>query len=310
MSNNSIFTKIGHFITDDEVRFNELCILGFYNWMSDAAFLKMKYRKRNRAELNLDNPKTLCEKLNWLKLYNRRPEYTDMVDKYKVKEYVSKKVGAQYVTPLLGVWDRFEDIEFDKLPNQFVLKCNHDGGPVIVKEKGKLNISETAKLFHHKLKVDYFLPSREWPYKNVERKIIAEPYYDSLGKPNSVEYKVTCMNGEVKFITVCTGIAHASFDDRFNDHFDKAWNQLHWSVNYKSSGKKIERPAFMDEMIEVAEKLAEGIPYVRVDFYVIDGQIKFGEMTFFTWGGFMKFDPPEWDRTLGDWLVLPEKYNG
>lgn len=254
---------------------------------------------------NLDNPKTLCEKLNWLKLNNRRPEYTDMVDKYKVKQFVAERVGERYVTPLLGVWDQFEEIDFDKLPEAFVLKCNHDGVPIVVKNKHQFDKDAAAVAFRKKLKRDYFRGSREWPYKNVQRKIIAEPYYDSLGKRDSVEYKLTCFNGKVKFTTICTGIAHAAFEDRNNDHFDRDWKRLDFSVNYKSSGKQIEKPDFMDEMIAVAEKLADGIPYVRVDFYVIDGQIKFGEMTFFTWGGFMKFDPPQWDEILGSWMKLP-----
>lgn len=273
--------------------------------LSDRKYIEKNFVLRCGYHPDLDNPKTLCEKLNWVKLNDRRPEYTDMVDKYKVKQFVAEKAGEKYVTPLLGVWDRFEDIDFDKLPDTFVLKCNHDGGPIVVKDKNQFDKKAAAATFRKKLKADYFRLSREWPYKNVQRKIIAEPFYDSLGKRDSVEYKLTCFNGKVKFTTVCIGIAHAAYDERNNDHFDRDWKRLDFSVNYKSSGKQIEKPHFMDEMIWVAEKLAEGIPYVRVDFYVIDGQIKFGEMTFFTWGGFMKFDPPQWDEILGSWMKLP-----
>lgn len=275
------------------------------NSMPDRKYIEKLFFAQVGYHPNLDNPKTLCEKLNWLKLNDRRPEYTDMVDKYKVKQIVAEKAGADYVTPLLGVWDQFEEIDFDKLPETIVLKCNHDGGPVIVRDKRKFDKSAAAAVFYKKMQANYFRENREWPYKNVRRRIIAEPYYDSLGKRDSVEYKLTCMNGKVKFTTICTGIAHAGFEDRNNDHFDRDWKRLDFSVNYKSSGKQIEKPVFMDEMIGVAEKLADGIPYVRVDFFVIDGQIKFGEMTFFTWGGFMRFDPPEWDEILGGWMKLP-----
>lgn len=298
--------RLKSFITDPSLRkWYIIQIQDRIKSMPDREYIEKLFLLWVGYHPNLDNPKTLCEKLNWLKLNNRRPEYTDMVDKYKVKQFVAEKAGEKYVTPLLGVWDKFEEIDFDKMPEAFILKCNHDSGSVIVKDKHHFDKDGTATAFHEKLKRDYFRGRREWPYKNVQRKIIAEPYYDSLGKRDSVEYKLTCMNGKVKFTTVCTGIAHAAFEDRNNDHFDRDWKRLDFSVNYKSSGKQIEKPYFIDEMIEVAEKLADGIPYVRVDFYVIDGQIKFGEMTFFTWGGFMRFDPPQWDKILGSWMKLP-----
>lgn len=298
--------RLKNFVTDPSMR--KMYIVKMQDRihsMPDREYIEKLFFPRVGYHPDLDNPKTLCEKLNWLKLNDRRPEYTDMVDKYKVKQFVAEKAGESYVTPLLGVWNQFEEIDFDKLPGSFVLKCNHDGGPIIVKDKQRFDKDKAAATFHRKLKADYFRESREWPYKNVQKKIIAEPYYDSLGKRDSVEYKLTCLNGKVKFTTVCIGIAHAGFEDRNNDHFDRDWKRLDFSVNYKSSGKQIEKPYFMDEMVDVAEKLADGIPYVRVDFYVIDGQIKFGEMTFFTWGGFMRFDPPQWDEILGSWLKLP-----
>ena len=156
---------------------------------------------------------------------------------------------------------------------------------------------------------NYYWAGREWPYKNVVPRIIAEPYVDSLGKPDSVEYKITCCNGEVKMITVCTGIPHAANNVRKNDHFDKQWKQLPFYVDYKPSGKKIEKPAFMDEMVELSEKLAQGLPTIRVDWYYIDDKIVFGELTFYTHCGFMNYEPREWDDIMGSWLVLPEKLN-
>lgn len=302
-----IIRRLKSFVTNPSMRkIYMIKIQDRISSMPDREYIEKLFFAQVGYHPNLDNPKTLCEKLNWLKLNDRRPEYTDMVDKYKVKQIVAEKAGEKYVIPLLGVWDHFEEIDFDKLPERFVLKCNHDSGSaVIVKDKSRFDKNAAAETFQKKLETNYFQENREWPYKNIQRKIIAEPYYDSLGKRNSVEYKLTCMNGKVKFTTICTGIAHAAFEDRNNDHFDRDWKRLDFSVNYKSSGNQIEKPPFIDEMIEVAEKLADGIPYVRVDFYVLDGQIKFGEMTFVTWAGFMKFDPPEWDEILGSWLKLP-----
>lgn len=302
-----IIRRLKNFVADPSKRKMYIIkILDRINSMPDREYIERIFAAQMGYHPNLSDPKTLCEKLNWMKLNDRRPEYTDMADKYEVKQIVAERVGKKYVIPLLGAWDRFEEIDFDKLPEAFVLKCTHDSGSiVIVKDKRRFNKNAAAEAFRRSMKADCFRESREWPYKDVRRRIIAEPYYDSLGKRDSVEYKLTCMNGKVKFTTICTGIAHAAFEDRNNDHFDRDWKRLDFSVNYKSSGKQIEKPYFMDEMIEVAEKLADGIPYVRVDFYVIDGQIKFGEMTFFTWSGFMKFDPPEWDEILGSWMKLP-----
>ena len=305
---NRILRIAKNFITDPLMRWAYLGKYGVLNFINDKTYLKMTYKRRVGGKLDLDNPTTCCEKLNWLKLYNRRPEYTMMVDKYEVKKYVAEKIGEEHVTPLYGVWNKFDDIDFDILPDSFVLKCAHDGGPVVVKDKSKMNKDELRKIFKKKQKINYFWQSREWPYKNVKPRIIAEKYIPSLGHKDSVEYKLTCCNGEVKFVTVCTGIAHAAYEDRKNDHFDKDWNQLHWYAYYESSGKEIPRPKEADDLIRFAEILAKDIPYVRVDFYVADGNIIFGEMTFFTWGGFIKFEPPEWDKKIGDMITLPEKY--
>lgn len=271
-------------------------------------YLKLYYKLRMGLKLDLDNPQLFTEKLNWLKVYDRNPEYWRYVDKYEVKKYVEEKLGRESLIPALGVWDHFEDIDFDKLPNQFVLKCTHDsGGFAICKDKATFDIEAASKKLKKNLSQNYYWGGREWPYKNVQPRILAEPYVDSLGKPDSVEYKLTCCNGEVKMITVCTGIPHTANALRKNDHFDKKWNQMHFYVDYQSSGKKIEKPAFMDEMIAMSEKLAEGFPTIRVDWYYIDGKIIFGEMTFYTHAGFMNYNPPEWNKKMGEWLVLPNK---
>lgn len=258
-------------------------------------------------ELNLENPTLFTEKLQWLKLHDRRPEYTKMVDKYEVRKYAAEKIGEEHLIPLLGVWDRFEDIDFDKLPDQFVLKCTHDsGGFYVCKDKKKMNVNAARRKLNRRLKRNYFWGGREWPYKNVKPRIIAEKYIDSLGKPESIEYKLTCFGGEVKFITVCRGIAHDELNKRKNDFYDRDFNFLPFvTTYYANSNIPNEKPKELDTIINICETMSAGIPTVRVDCYIIDGQVYFGEMTFFTWNGFIHFDPPEWDKTLGDWIVLP-----
>ena len=279
--------------------------------MSDEEYIRYRYREDVGGELDLDNPETLNEKLNWLKLHNRNPEYTRYVDKYAVKQYVADTVGEDYIIPLIGVWDNPDKIDFDGLPNQFVLKVTHDsGGRIICTDKNSLDVEKAKEKLKSLLSTDYFAISREYPYRDVRRRIIAEPYVESLGREDTVEYKLSVFNGTVRMITVCKGPAHDSLDVRTNDHYDRDGNVLPFYVYYKNSDVPVPLPPQTDEMIEVAEKLAGDIPYVRVDFYVVDEKVLFGEMTFFTWGGFMQFSPPEWDLKMGEWLRLPEIERG
>lgn len=273
--------------------------------LSDKAYIKFEYKRVVGYKPNLEHPKTLCEKLNWLKLHDRKPIYTDMADKVKAKQIAQSK--GLSVVPLLGVYDSFNDIDFDSLPNQFVLKTNHtSGGYVVCKDKKTFDRKAAKRILTKSLRTNYFRRGREWPYKNIERKILAEEYVDSLGKPESVEYKVTCFNGKVEFITICRGIAHSEFSKRKNDFYDTKFNFLPFKTTYyDNSHVENKKPAFWDKMIEQSEKMAEGTHYLRVDFYDINGELVFGETTFFTWSGFMKFDPPEYDRILGDRLILP-----
>ena len=277
----------------------------------DAAYLKAMYWLKFGKRLDLVNPQTYNEKCQWLKLYYRKPMFTTMVDKYEVKKYVSDRIGDNYVIPCLGVWDRPEDIEWERLPDQFVLKCTHDSGSVTVcKDKQSFDKEAAVSKLKTAMKMEYFYRNREWPYKNVRRRVIAEKYIDTLGAVDSVEYKVTCMNGKVVFVTVCTGVAHSAPELRKNDHYTPTeWEKLDWTVVYKPSGKDITRPPFMDEMVELCEKLAKDIPLLRIDWYVNKEQLLFGECTFYTWGGFGLFEPLEWAYKLGSWIQLPKKYN-
>ena len=280
----------------------------YLRWMSDKAYLSLFYRIFWHKKIDWDNPKLFTEKLLWLKLYNQKPEYTDMVDKYEIKRIVSEKIGSEYVIPALGVWDRFGDIDFSKLPNEFILKTTHDsGGFIVCRDKKNFDYKSAEKKLNKYLTRNFYWVGREWPYKNVKPRIIAEPYINSLGKPDSVEYKLTCFNGVAKNITVCRGIAHSVLSDRTNDNYDRELNHLSWYAYYKNSTKPFTFPKEIYKIIELAERLSEGIPQVRVDFYLVNGQIYFGEMTFFTWGGFIKFTPKEQDRIMGEWIVLPPK---
>jgi hypothetical protein len=218
---------------------------------------------------------------------------------------VSEKIGSDKIIPLLGVWDHFNEINFDQLPDQFVLKCTHDsGGFRICKDRSNFDQEEARQFFNKELHKNYYWNKREWVYKDIKPRIIAEPYIDSLGKPESFEYKLTCMNGVCKVFTICTGIAHSDFELRTNDHYDRDFNHLPWYAYYKKSKKPVQIPPQANEMIEYAEKLSEGIPQVRVDFYVINDKVYFGEMTFYTWAGIIEFTPPEWNDIMGSWLDL------
>lgn len=209
-----------------------------------------------------------------------------------------------YIIPTIGVWDRVDDIDFDSLPDQFVLKCTHDsGGLVICKDKSKLDIEAAKKKLRKCLRTDYYSTSKEWPYKNVKRRIIAEKYMEP-SDGEMVDYKIMCFNGVPRMIFTCTDRELGELKVTF---FDTHWNEMPFTRHYPKSSKTIKRPSQLTSMLELAEKLCNEIPFVRVDFYEIDNKIYFGEMTFFPGGGFEEFDPEEWDYTLGSWIKLPEK---
>jgi hypothetical protein len=270
----------------------------------DEKYLKFSFRMKMGYKLDLNNPKTFNEKLQWLKLHNRHAKYTQMVDKYAVKDFVSNMIGEEYIIPTLGVWDRFEDIDFDKLPSQFVLKCTHDsGGLVICKDKSALNKNDARKTINSSLKKNFYWEGREYPYKDVKPRIIAEKYMVDESGTELKDYKFFCFNGEPKFFKVDfdrSTVHHANY-------FDLKWNFLKFGevVCPYVESRKIDQPLNFDNMIEIARKLSANIPFVRIDLYNIKGQIYFGEMTFFPTSGFGPFYPKEWDYKIGQWLKLP-----
>lgn len=277
---------------------------GFFDFLPDKLFLEFMYRVKIGQKLHLDDPKTFNEKLQWLKLYNRKPEYIKMVDKYAVREYIAKELGEEYLIPLLGVWDDPDDIDFDSLPDKFVLKCNHNSGTgmCICKDKSSLDIETVKKNLRKGLKQDYYKYNREWPYKDVKRKIIAEQYMEDDEKGELVDYKFMCFNGKVQCSFTCT--------ERFSgsglkvSFFDIDWNRLPFIRQYPQSTVDIKKPKNYDEMVIMAEKLSKGIPFVRIDFYEINKKMYFGEITFFPGSGYEKFTPEEWDLKLGEMINL------
>ncbi len=284
--------------------------------LPSKAYLSVLYKKEIGNKINWKKPMTFNEKLQWLKIYDRNPEYSRMVDKAEAKdffvEYLKKEgIGnpEQYIIPTLAIYDKFDDIDFDKLPKQFVIKCTHDsGGIVICKDKEKFlsnsqKFQEARDKINSLLRKNYFWYGREWPYKNVKPRVIVEEYMQNDGEDELSDYKFMCFNGKVKFILMCT--------ERYSDglkvtFFDREWEKMPFGRRYHpTSGKNIRKPKNFDEMIKLAEILSRGVPFVRVDFYEVNGKIFFGELTFYPGSGLEEFSPEIWDKKLGDMIDLP-----
>lgn len=269
---------------------------------SDKLYLKIRYYLEMGKRLDLKNPKTMNEKLQWLKLYNRIPEYTTMVDKILVKEYVAKIIGEEYIVPLLGVWRLPEEIDFESLPNQFVLKTNHSGGNtgvIIVKDKNKIDRSAVVEKLRASLKSDIYATYREWPYKNVEKKVFAEAY---LGD-DLADYKFYCYNGYADAVMIC--VDRQIGDPKFY-FFDKEWNLKRYNKRGKEAPADftLPKPEGIDKMFKLASVLSKDLPYARVDFYNVNGKIYFGEITFFPASGFDKNRLVESDIYFGNLIEL------
>ena len=293
------------FLKDKDYRFNILSNYGFYDSMDDEEFLKRKFKSNLKYDLNLLSPNTFSEKIQWLKINDRKDIYTILVDKYKVREYIKEKLGEEYLIPLIGIWDDPDDIDFNKLPDQFVLKCNHNSGlgMCICKDKSKLDISKVRRELKKGLKQDYYLTGREWPYKNVSRKIIAEKYMKNEHETELKDYKFFCFNGEPKY---CQVISDRSTNETI-DFFDMKWNHQEFiGLNSKCSNSKhpIAKPVTFEKMKEFAYILAKNTKFVRIDFYEIERKLYFGEITFYPASGFGNFKPSEWNEKLGEMINL------
>jgi len=280
---------------------------GWLNFLSDRSYIKIMFYMNIGKKLDLKAPKTFNEKLQWLKLYDRRPEYIQLVDKYEVKKYIANQIGDKYVIPTLGVWDRFDDIDFDALPDQFVLKCTHDsGGLVICKSKAQFDKDVARKKINACLNRNYYWHGREWPYKNVKPRIIAEQYMEQNGEKDLTDYKFYCFNGEPKFLYVSVGLSnHETAQIGF---LDLDWELMPMRrTDFAELTNIPPKPINFDKMVEFARELSHNIPFLRVDFYEINGKLYFGELTFYPGAGFTVLKPEEWDKTFGDWITLPPK---
>lgn len=277
------------------------------HFVNPEKYVPKMFYQRMGYKLNLANPITYNEKLQWLKLYDHNPLYTTLVDKYEVKQYVADKIGSQYIIPTLGVWDSVDDIDFSSLPDQFVLKCTHDsGGLVICKDKSKLNVTRAKRVLRKSLKRNFYYMGFEWPYKNVKPRIIAEEYKEDSKTKELRDYKFFCFNGEVKSLFIATERQKEGEDVKF-DFFDADFNHLPFKQGHENAIILPEKPKCFDFMKKLASILSKDLTQVRVDFYEVDGRVFFGEMTFFHHGGWTPFDPQEWDKKWGEWIILPRQ---
>ena len=281
-------------------------IARYGTWLPDKIFLQLKFRSIFGRWIDLKRPMTFSEKLQWLKLYNRKPEYTIMVDKVRVKEYVANIIGEEFIIPTLGVWTDPEDIDFETLPNKFVLKCNHNSGlgMYICKDKSKMETKIVKEKLREGLNENYYKENREWPYKNVPRRVFAEAYMeDEFGELR--DYKFFCFDGDVKAMFIASDRNKGKHAVRF-DFFDADFNHLPFTNGHPNSDKPLEKPKMFDKMKDLAAKLSKGLPHVRIDFYEVGNRVLFGEMTFFHWSGLRPYNPIDWDYKFGEWLILPK----
>ena len=285
--------------------------------MDDEKYLKMIWRIKFGYKLDLDNPRTFTEKLQWLKLYDRKPEYSNLVDKYEVKKIIADKIGEKYIIPTLGVWDSVDEIDWENLPQQFVLKTTHgsdSGGVVICKNKDEFDREAAIKKLRKSMKSDVYIIMREWPYKNIQKRILAESYLtDKHGADNQSfvndegqlkDYKFYCFGGVPKFML----IASNRFTTHNFNYYDMEFNKLPLTSAVGSQADvDFEKPEQFDEMKEIATILSQGFAHIRVDLYCSGGKVYFGELTFYDSSGYDDFSSEEWNKQCGDWIMLPEK---
>jgi len=274
--------------------------------MNDKKYIRRTFKKRLNYDLNLDNPSTFNEKINWLKIYGYRDKYSDYVDKYKIKLITDKILGSNYYLPLIGKWDNAKEIDFGKMPSQFVLKTNNAGGIIVCYDKNEFNTKKAIKELNKLLKVDFSAKSRERIYSKVEKKIIAEPFIGDF----LTEYKNYCFNGKVLYTFVWKNIPDSEGRKPktiFCGAYDREWNRQDLELDWVTDYTIAEKPNKHSEMLFAAEKMSENIPFVRFDCFIKNNQVIIGEMTFYPWGGFLRFKSKKWDLKFGEQLFLNRK---
>lgn len=301
--------KVKHavlYVLHDRNQLKDSVVTHFFKWLPDKPYTALRFRCKMGYWMDFNNPKTFNEKLNWLKIYDHNPLYTQMVDKYSVKSYVSDIIGSEYVIPTLGIWNSPENIDFDALPQQFVLKTTHGGGNVgviICKDKEQFDKKKVVSRLQAAMKQNLYKDSREWPYKNVAKRIIAEPYIEDNISGELRDYKFFCFDGQVKALFVAT--ERQKREEPFFNFFDDNYTSLPIKQGHPVSSHIPDKPSRFDEMKDIASKLSKGLPCVRVDLYEANGKVLFGELTFYHFGGIVPFEPREWDDLWGTWLKLP-----
>ena len=298
----NLFEKIAYGIKNPRLVALQFIGDSFWRRIDDETFLKFEYKAWMGKTLHLNPPVTFNEKIQWLKLHDRKPIYTVLVDKYEVRNYIKEKIGEKYLVPLIGVWEKSEDVDFNALPNQFVLKPTHTSGNVFIcRNKADIDEKKIKKMLDEWLKREYYWGNREWPYKNVQPRLIAEKMIDS----NIVDYKFYCFDGEPKLLYLSQGLEdHSTAAISF---FDLNLKKLPFGrSDYRPFDTEVIRPSNFDEMINIAKILSKGFPFVRVDLYSVNNKIYFSELTLHPCAGYMPFQPEEYDRKLGDMLKLPQ----
>lgn len=282
---------------------------GWLNWLSDKCYLSIMYRGYFGEKLCWKNPVTFSQKLQWLKLNDRQPVYSCMVDKYEAKNYIGERIGDAHIVPVLGgPWTHPDEIDYDALPDQFVLKTTHDsGGVLLCRDKSKFDREAAREKLLKHLNRNYYLYSREWPYKNVKPRIFAEMYLSEQDDATGVkDYKFFTFNGEPKLMYIASGRDYSKKEGNvvYADFFDMEFNHVNLCIDHDNAPECPQKPENFALMIECARKLAKGTKHLRVDFYEVNGHLYSGELTFFHCGGLQVFKTEEWEQILGDWISL------
>ena len=305
---NNVISKLGQYVRNPLHIYETASAHGLTRWVPDETHLKIMFKARMGSDLNLAEPITFNEKLQWLKIHDRNPFYTTLVDKYSVKTWVADRIGEKYVTPTYAVWEDVEDVDITGLPECFVLKTNNDsGGVVICRDRDAFDLAAAKRKLSKSFRHNYYWRTREWPYKDVKPVVFAEEYLKpGDGSAGIPDYKVMCFGGDPLCEFTCTG--RAAGDLRV-DFFDNEWKHLPFTRHYPNADVFPDPPENLLEMLQLARKLATGIPFVRVDFYEVNGRLLFGEMTFYPGNGMEEFDPFEWDKRMGSWIDLKHAFN-
>jgi hypothetical protein len=271
--------------------------------ISDKLHAVIRFKRNFGRPVNLKDPKTFNEKLQWLKLYYRKPVYTVYADKYSVRNIISEKIGEHVLNDLYATYDNVDEIDFDALPNSFVLKTTHASGTnIICRDKSGLNIKEVKQTLKYWLKSSYYLRNREWPYKNIKKRIVCEKFLEPKNNEPLYDYKLFCFDGKVKYILVDIHISNKLRRAFYNTK----WEKQPFSIKYDIIEEEIPRPERLDEMIKYAEILSENEPFLRIDFYYFDKKIVFGEITMYPGNGYNGFIPEKYDYHFGQLLKLPD----